>query len=294
MQLDGYGQQLYRQSSQSGYVGEYSLAGALNLGNILYLGGSMGFHAVRFYEDIVHIETDYDDHVIDFDEFQFREFNSTRGWGWTARFGMIVRPIQILRFGASFQLPTYYYLTDEKYTDMNAFWDSSSGIQDSRKSSPNGIYNYRLRSPMRANAHASLILFRMATISASYEFVDYSSARLDAYDYGFVDENEEIRRGFQAAHNLRAGAELRLSSVYLRAGTQYLMSPFTDARNNAESWIYSGGLGYRTKKFFIDFSYSYSTRNDVVGMYSYTPGVNEVALNKVNGNNAMFTVGFKF
>jgi hypothetical protein len=72
------------------------------------------------------------------------------------------------------------------------------------------------------------------------------------------------------------------------------MSPFTDARNNAESWIYSGGLGYRTKKFYIDFSYSYSTRNDVVGMYSYTPGVNEVALNKVNGNNAMFTVGFKF
>jgi len=294
MQLDGYGQELYRQSFQSGYVGEYSLAGALNLGNILYIGGSMGFHAVRYYEDIVHVETDYDDHVIDFDEFQFREFNSTRGWGWTARMGIIVRPVQILRFGASFQLPTYYFLKEEKYTDMNAYWDNSSGIQDSRKNSPNGVYNYELKSPMRANAHASVILFRMATFSASYEYVDYSSARLDAYDYGFADENDEIRRGFQAAHNLRAGAELRLSSLYLRAGGQYLMSPFTDTRNNAESWIYSGGVGYRTKKFFMDFSYSYSTRDDVMGMYSYTPGVNEVALNRVNGNNAMCTVGFKF
>jgi hypothetical protein len=147
---------------------------------------------------------------------------------------------------------------------------------------------------MKVQAHASLILFRMATLSAAYEYVDYSSARLNAYDYSFVDENDEIRRGFQAAHNLKAGAELRLSSIYLRAGGQYLMSPFTDTRNNAESWIYSAGLGYRSKKFYIDFSYSYSTRNDVVGMYAYTPGVNEVAQNRVKGNNAMMTLGFKF
>ncbi|MDX1268810.1 MAG: hypothetical protein R3311_15695, partial [Oceanisphaera sp.] len=42
MQLDGYGQELYRQSLQSGYVGEYSLAGAFNLGNLLYAGASLG------------------------------------------------------------------------------------------------------------------------------------------------------------------------------------------------------------------------------------------------------------
>ncbi len=294
MQLDGYGQQLYRLSEQSGYVGEYSLSGAFNFSNLLYFGASMGIHAVRFYEDIFHMETDLDDHVIDFHQFQFREFNTTKGWGYTFRFGMILRPIQMVRVGASVQLPTYYHLSDEKFTDMASTWDSSSGIEDAYKSSPNGVYNYKLKTPFRANAHASLILFRVATVSAGYEYVDYSSARLDAYDYKFVDENDEIRRGFQAAHNLKAGAEVRLSSLYLRAGGQHLMSPFTDSRNNAESWIYSGGLGFRTKKAYFDVSYSYSTRTDVYGMYSYQPGMNEIAINEVNGNNLMFTVGYKF
>jgi len=294
MQLDGYGQELYRESLQSGYIGEYSLAGAFNLSNFLYVGAAMGIHAVRFYEDIYHNEFDYDDHVIDFDEFQFREWNSTRGWGFTARFGMILRPMQLLRVGASFQLPTWYRLKDEKYTDMSAYWDSSSGLSDSYKSSPNGVYNYRLSTPFRANANASLILFKIASISAGYEYVDYSNARLDAYDYKFIDENDEIRRSFQAAHNVRAGAEVRLNSLYLRAGGQHLMSPFTDTRNNADSWIYSGGIGFRSKKFYVDLSYSHSTRTDVLGMYSYRPGINEVAINTVNGNNAMATVGFKF
>jgi len=52
MQLDGYGQQLYRSSLQSGYIGEYSISGAFNFSNLLYFGATMGFHSVRFYEDI--------------------------------------------------------------------------------------------------------------------------------------------------------------------------------------------------------------------------------------------------
>ena len=72
------------------------------------------------------------------------------------------------------------------------------------------------------------------------------------------------------------------------------MSPFTDSRNNAESWIYSGGFGIRTARAYFDISYSHSTRSEVYGMYSYTPGANEVSLNEINANNLMFTVGFKF
>ncbi len=294
MQRDGYGQEQLRLSEQSGYIGEYSVSGAFNFSNLLYFGATFGIHSVRFYEDIYHAETDYDDHVLDFDSFQFREFNSTRGWGYTFRFGMIFRPIQLVRVGASIQIPTYYNLTDEKFTDIKSYWDSGSGIPDGNASSPNGLYDYKLKTPFHANAHASVILFRMATLSAAYEYVDYSSARLDAYDYKFFDENDNIRQDFQAAHNLKAGAEIRLNSLYLRTGIQYLMSPFTDDTNNAEVWIYSGGIGIRIERGFFDISYSHSNRTDVYGLYSYEPGSNEVAINQVNGNNVMLTLGFKF
>ncbi len=294
MQIDGYGQELNRTSVQSGYIGEYSLSGAINFSNLLYFGASLGIHSVRFYEEIYHTETDYNDHILDFDSFRFREYNSTRGVGYTFRLGMIIRPIQMVRIGASFQLPTYYYLTDEQYTDINSYWDSSSGIPDAQESSPNGIYDYKLQSPFRANANISIILLKLATLSAGYEYVDYASARLDAYDDKFFDENERIRQDFQAAHNVKLGTEFRLNSLYLRAGTQYLMSPFTDNRNDADQWIYGGGIGIRTKGAFFDISYTHSSRTDVYGMYAFQPGSNEVSINQINSNNLMFTLGIKF
>jgi hypothetical protein len=294
MQLDGYGQQLSRSSYESGYIGEYSLSGAINFGNLLYFGGTFGIHAVRYYEDIYHNEVDHDDHVLDFDSFRFREFNSTRGWGLTGRFGMILRPMQLLRFGASFHLPTYYWLTDEKYTDMSSTWDSGSGIPDASASSPSGIYDYRLQTPLRVTANASVILFKLATVSLGYEYVDYGSAKLDAFDYNFFDENNQIGQDLSPAHNLMAGAEIRLSSFYLRGGASYYDSPYADSRNNADSWIYSGGMGVRTKRGYFDISYSHSNRTDVYGMYSYQPGANEVSINDINGNNIICTLGFKF
>jgi hypothetical protein len=294
MQLDGYGQQLTRSSLESGYIGEYSLAGAINFSNLLYFGGTFGIHAVRYYEDIYHNEIDHDDHVIDFDSFRFREYNSTRGWGLTGRIGMILRPLQILRIGASFHLPTYYWLTDEKYTDMYSTWDSGSGIPDAAEGSPNGIYDYELQTPWRLTANASLILFKMATVSFGYEYVDYSNAKLNAYDYSFYDENSDISQDLNSVNNFMAGAEIRLSSFYLRGGAQYYGSPYTDTRTSAETWMYSGGLGLRTRMGYFDISYTHSNRTEVYGMYSYQPGYNEVSNNEINGNNIICTLGIKF
>lgn len=294
MQLDGYGQQLSRSSLESGYIGEYSLSGAINFSNLLYFGGTFGIHAVRHFEDIYHSEVDHDDHVIDFDSFRFREFNSTRGWGLTGRFGLIVRPMQLLRIGASFHLPTYYWLTDKKYTDMSSTWDNGSGIPDATASSPDGVYDYRLQTPLRVTANTSLILFKLATLSLGYEYVDYGSAKLDAFDYNFFDENNEIGQDLSSVHNLMAGAEVRLGNLYLRGGARYYDSPYSDPRNDADSWVYSGGLGVRTNRGYFDISYSHSGRTDVYGMYSPQPGVNEVSINDIKGNNIICTLGFKF
>jgi hypothetical protein len=293
----GYGQRQSRYLEHSGYIGEYAFSGAFNFSNLLYFGTTFGIQSVNFYEDIYHQESDPDNHLEYIDNFQFREFNSTTGWGYTFRFGMILRPIQLFRVGVSFQIPTYYSLTEEKYTDVISHWDSNTGWEDGNGVSPNGIYDYKLRTPMRASMQASVILFKMATFSASYEWVDYSAARLDAYDDKFIDENQRIRNEFQDAHNLRAGAELRLSSAYFRGGVQYLMSPFADDRNNAREWIYSGGFGVRTKKAFFDLSYARGNRSEVYGLYdpgNSAPETSYTAVNRINPNNLMLTLGLRF
>ncbi|RLD56297.1 MAG: hypothetical protein DRI97_07765 [Bacteroidetes bacterium] len=294
MQLDGYGQEVYRNSEQSGYIGEYSISGAVNFSNFIYIGATFGIHAVRFYEDIYHTETDANDQVLDFNSFRFREFNSTKGWGYTGRFGMIIRPFHLLRVGATFHLPTYYNLTDEKYTDMSSTWDNGSGISDASASSPNGVYDYKLQTPFRANVNASLILFKIATVSLGYGYVDYSTSRLDAYDYKFIDENQQIKQDLQASQSANAGAEIRIQSLYLRAGAKYMTSPFINEENNAETLEYSAGIGFRTKQIVFDVSYSYATRTDIYGIYAFEPGSNEVSINDLSSNNLMFTIGYKF
>jgi len=45
---------------------------------------------------------------------------------------------------------------------------------------------------------------------------------------------------------------------------------------------------------YFDISYTHSNKTDVYGMYSYEPGLNEVSLNEINGNNIICTLGFKF
>ena len=139
-----------------------------------------------------------------------------------------------------------------------------------------------------------MILFKLATVSLGYEYVDYGSAKLDAFDYNFFDENNVIGQDLSSVHNLMAGAEVRLGSLYLRGGARYYDSPYTDPRNDADSWVYSGGLGVMTKRGYFDISYSHSGRTDVYGMYSPQPGVNEVSINEINGNNIIVSLGFKF
>jgi hypothetical protein len=294
IQYGGYGQDQYRLVDQWGYIGEYYLSGAFNFSNFLYMGGTMGFQSVRFNEEIYHVETDPGNNIENFNSFDFREFNSTRGWGFNMRFGVIIRPFQMLRVGAAFQIPTYYKLTDQKLTDAVSTWDAGSGIPGASAYSPSGIFDYKLQSPMKVNAHASLILFRTATVSAAYEYTDYSTARLEAYSDAFSEENSRISQNLQAVHNLKAGAEVRISSVYLRGGLQYLMSPYTDPQNNAEELIYSGGIGVRSKAMFFDMSYAYGNKEEVYSLYSPASGVNEVSINQINRNNIMVTMGFKF
>ncbi len=292
----GHGQDQYRVVDQWGYIGEYSFSTALNISNFLYLGANMGFQSVRFYEDIYHSESDPGNRIENFNTFSFREYNSTRGWGFNARFGMIVRPFHILRIGGAIQIPTYYQLTDQKVTDAFSTWDPGSEIPSGSAYSPNGVYDYKLKSPTKYFAHASLILFKMATLSAAYEHTDYSAAQLTAYDFydTFSEENSNIRQDYQAVNNIKAGVEVRINTVYLRGGFQYLESPYSDSRNNAEHFIYSCGIGFRTRDMIFETSYSYGHNEQVYSLYSPAQGINEVSINQVNRNNILVTMGLKF
>ncbi|MCF8225589.1 MAG: outer membrane protein transport protein [Bacteroidales bacterium] len=293
--FDGYGQEQTRIIEKRGYTGEYVFSGALNLDHKLYIGGTMGIHVVRFYEDIYHEEFDFNDLEPDFDAFSFVEYNSTRGYGYVFKLGLIYKPIHMLRLGAAFHRPVVYNLTDDKFTDLNTYWNSNAGISDGYVSSGMFSKKYTLRTPFRASASAALLLGKIGLLSAEYEYVDYSMSDLNSPGYRFSAENITISRDFTAAHNVKSGFELRFNPVYVRGGFQYYMNPFADKRNGSDIFVYSGGLGFRFNQTFVDLSYSMMTKSELYGLYHYAPEFEdgfEKSYNSYRRSNIMVTLGY--
>jgi len=293
---DGYGQLQTRVIERSGYTGEYAFSAAANIDNKLYLGGTLGIHAVRYYENIYHEESDVADYEPYFDSFRFDEYNSTRGYGFALKLGMLFKPIHILRIGATFQAPVVYHLTDDKFTELSTYWNSNSGLTDGYASS--GLYSkeYILRTPLRASISSALLLGKLGLISMEYEFVDYSSADLDSPGYKFIDENAAIANDFEKGHNVKAGAELRLNPIYLRGGIQYYSNPFVNKENGSDILVYSAGIGFRINQTSIDIAYAIKSGKELYGLYSVNPASGEFESASITNktSNLIVSLGYKF
>ena len=169
-----------------------------------------------------------------------------------------------------------------------------------RAESPEGIYDYRLRTPGRLIASAAFLYKKRGLISLEYELVDYSNASFNSAQgalspYNFNSENNAVSDIYQTASILKAGAEFRMTNHWtIRGGYTYFGSPIKDeislvdhSRNN-----YSGGIGYKNKSFSLDFTFLRSEWEEE--SYLYDPELVEPIIRERYINNFMVTAGFRF
>ncbi len=296
----GYGQVQERTIKSRGSIGEYLLSFGANYNHRLYIGATVGINRVNFEQTVIHFENDPQD-IINFTQsFTFEEYLSTSGTGYNLKLGAILRPSNFLRLGASFHLPTFYYLEDEFENTMEAYIDPENlnpeeGIENPMLAS-SGVsdYRYRLRTPAKAVGSAAITFGKLGLLSVDYEFINYQNSDLSANDYNFRTENEDIENVYQATHNIKVGGEVRLAPVYFRGGYAYYSSPFATAQGdvNSNRNVISAGIGVRNQFFFLDAGYRYSTYQD--SYYLYLPPVDDPAKNTSNSNTVQVTFGFRF
>ena len=158
---------------------------------------------------------------------------------------------------------------------------------------------------MKAIFSAAYVIGKQGLISVDYEWVDYSKIKLkdggDGYD--FYDENDEIDGALQSVGNLHLGAEFRLSEYFsLRGGFEYLPSPYKDTafgnpqlNGSADTYTYSGGLGWKAGNFFADLAYKRVDRDDYVFLYSVPNDFDlPTAKFKNQSDFVTLTLGFRF
>lgn len=283
-----------------GSISEFNFSFGGNYAHKLYIGASIGITRLRYDEFASHYESETSGLPIPFiNAFEFREYSSTEGTGFTLKVGAIYKPIEFLRLGASLHLPTFYDLDQEFHNEAYGEFETFNA-ESSR--SPIQTYKYSLNTPLRAVGSVGFQIGKFALIDVDYEYADYSTMKLDDQDnsQGVITDNAIIEVVYQKTHNLRAGAEFRYGPLYFRAGGRYSTSPYTDNTINSDykKITLAGGLGYRVNNFFVDFAFAQTTVNynmiayDLNAIYpTYTN--NEASIDS-KLNNFILTFGFKF
>lgn len=278
------------------YQTDISFSG--NYDGKLYIGGSLGFPRIRYNSNRVYSEKFNGDTLYDLEEYTFEENINTTGNGFNIKLGAIYLPVKSIRLGLAVHTPTWYSMNDQYNTNfVSNFTDNNF---DTRAESPEGSYDYRLKTPGRVIASAAFLYKKRGFISLEYEYVDYANSTLNSAagsgESGvFTSQNATISDIYKGASILKAGAEFRVSNHWtLRGGYSFFGSPIKDevsVIDNSRTNI-SGGLGYRNANFSLDMTYMRSSWKEE--NYLYDPAlVNAISVDKTI-NNFMVTAGFRF
>ncbi len=256
----------------------------------LYVGASLGLSSLRFTQQRIYREVENNPNT-PFQNLTLRDDLTTTGNGLNARLGLIYRPLDLIRFGASFQTPTYFSMHDDYSTSLDTRLNQSYS-----ESTDPGEYQYNLTTPMRATGGVAVFLNKYGFISGDVEYVDYSSARLKdpADNAGFQGINNTISTKYASAVNLRLGAEGRFDIFRVRAGYALYGSPYkNDAYDRQKSFVTLGG-GIRQANRFFDVAFVNTAYNSVYSPYTISDNSQPVVVTKNRYNNLLFTFGINF
>ena len=207
----------------------------------------------------------------------------------------------MFRLGMAVHTPTAFSLTDNFSTRLIYDFTDGSGNNNTPQNSPQGNFDYKLRTPWRAIGSLGVLFNRKGFLSADIEYVDYSAASfnltsnstsIDDKDFE-IDLNNQIRQGFQSAVNLRLGGEYALNKLRFRGGYVISGTPYadTDIINSA----LSAGFGVRERSFYIDFAYRRAWFEEGYIPYLLSdPEAEQFVTNDVINSQFLITAGFKF
>ncbi len=318
---------------ESGYTDEYNIDFGGNVADILYWGLGVGIVDMNYSRLSNYSESIADALIYDGNGMNLTTGNAgfgvyndkyVSGTGANLKLGVIVRPVEMLRIGLAVHTPTWMHLTSSGYAETSYNYTPSVTDRTSSGSeyTENFEYNWRLNSPWRFMAGASLVIGNKAIVSLDYERVSYADMSVkyqtwDNWGDNYVEDenvNNSVKDYFKASDIIRFGVEYRLTpSFSVRAGYNYQTTNVRDAAMNGNTEIYTSGtdtgytfdrdthnicfgLGYRYKSWYIDAAYQHTSRKGRYQAYTPYDGVTSApgADIATNLNNIVISTGFRF
>ena len=274
-----------------GSMNELDFSVGANFSDQLFVGMTFGVPTINYYENTIYKETRTKDTIPNFIALNYWYDLHTRGTGFNFKIGIIYKPADWVRVGASIHTPTWYPSMHDQWsssmqsTFTNPDWNAT-------QSSPLGSYDYHLTTPFRAMGSLAFIIGKYGLISADYEYVNYSQARFSSPYDSYDNVNSDIKSDYKSWGNIRVGSEWCLYNFRVRGGFGYFSNPYSGGTNNSERFQVSGGMGYRGKRFFADVTYVWSKMNQ--DYYLYDARMVNPATISYYTNTVSTTIGVRF
>jgi hypothetical protein len=283
---------------RKGSINELVVSFGGNYKEKLMVGATVGIPFLKFEETKIYNETDNSDRNPIFNELTFRENLKTDGIGVNFKFGLIYKLNKMVRFGAALHTPTSFNLKDKFSTSITYDFTDPNVSPVSEQSSPEGNFEYKIRTPWRLIGSAALLIKKQGFFSAEVEWLDYSGANFNfnnsssLEDLAFEQElNNQVENELGTALNIRLGGEFVYEIFRFRGGFSISGSPYKG--DNSTNSAFSLGAGIREKTFYIDLAY----RRAIVDT-DYIPYVavasQQLVKTEDERNKLMMTVGIKF
>ncbi|MCU0341743.1 MAG: outer membrane protein transport protein [Spirosomaceae bacterium] len=305
----------------TGAASQWTFAYAGNYEDKFYLGISGGFSRQTYIR-----RQDFQERFVNGGAYRglnYREDININGSGIFLSAGAIYKPTDNLQIGATIHSPNWntMQMTYEEEVGVDVLNNrvpvfdangrpvtNAQGQQafdqlgDTQLTIEPFDFEYSMRSPMRASGGATFFFGKKGFITASAEYVGFKGMRISSPDAPDLrnDNRRLIQTSFNNVVNLRAGGEARIQNIRVRAGVAYLPNPYSqnfnvEGRLDRSKFQFSGGVGYRNERFFLDVSGTYLQTKDAFAPYQLNDANNffSAQLN-ANSINAVATVGFFF
>ncbi len=268
---------------ERGYGGEYSVFFATEFQRNLMIGASIGLLVGSYEYDRIFQEidtfNDYNDRFIDssgdgvgdtdFDNLILSDQINSSYNGFRGRIGAIYTLHPGINIGASYTLPTRISVDEQFDATITNTFDNNVTFDDS----VDGQFSYSIKYPSRIGLGFALDNLGRLSISASGDYVDYSSTSIDFKDDTLFEdqqfENDFINENFKAVWNLRAGAALQLNPAFtLRGGFAYIPSKFVDGEDNRTQFSVGAGFAITPNASF-EIGAKYLTWDENSAVYTF-------------------------
>lgn len=289
---------------RSGSTSELTAAGAINISNQFYIGGSIGLVNIRYVNDSQFTESGFNTTENSNYSLLMNQNQETTGSGINGRLGLIFRPVSNFRIGATFQTPTWLIIEDNTTISLNTTIATGVNAGNYNATPEPYPFRYKLRTPYKGSLGASYVIGGRALISADVDYTDYSTIRfsndVNSNDPNrILDENNNVRNNYKDAVNYRLGAEFKIDNSFSLRGGYGLNGSAINIDNSSyyNTSIYTGGLGYRVDNYFLDVAYQHMKTNTDLAPYELGSALDPqepVAKIKTARNNVFLTFGLRF